>query len=198
MSLAEIEIPQTPAAQLATEVCRRFQSQSLVNHCMRAYLWSAHYGTANAIAFDAELLYVSAMLHDLGLVPEFDSHTIDFEIAGGYVAWVFAAGAGWSPARRNRAAEIVVRHMRSGVEPDVDAEGHLLALSTSLDISGAHPEWWPDEFRAEVVAQYPLLELGREFIACFEDQAARKPESAAAKSVASGIAGRIENNPLAR
>ena len=40
------------------------------------------------IAFDAELLYVSSMLHALGLVKEFDSHSVPFEEAGGHVAWV--------------------------------------------------------------------------------------------------------------
>jgi hypothetical protein len=32
------------------------------------------------------------MLHDIGLVPEFDSHTVPFEDAGGHVARVFGAG----------------------------------------------------------------------------------------------------------
>jgi hypothetical protein len=36
------------------------------------------------------------MLHDIGLVKEFDSHTVPFEQAGGHVAWVFGAGAGLS------------------------------------------------------------------------------------------------------
>ncbi len=35
------------------------------------------------------------MLHDVGLVEEFDSHRVLFEEAGGHVAWVFGARAGW-------------------------------------------------------------------------------------------------------
>jgi hypothetical protein len=37
---------------------------------------------------------------------------------------------------------------------------------------------------------------GAEFLACFEDQAQRKPGSAAAASVANNAAGRIAANPL--
>ena len=62
---------------------------------------------ANRIVFD-ELLYLSSMLHDLGLVKEFDSHQVPFEEAGGHVAWVFGAGAGWSVERSRRAAQVIV------------------------------------------------------------------------------------------
>ena len=62
---------------------------------MRAYLWAAGYGVARGVAFDTGLLHVAAMLHDVGLVEEFDSHRVLFEEAGGHVAWVFGARAGW-------------------------------------------------------------------------------------------------------
>ena len=92
------------------------------------------------IAFDAELLYVSAMLHDLALVKEFDNHTLPFEEAGGHVAWVFGAAAGWPVERRRRAAEVIVRHMWDEVDVAKDPEGHLLELSTAMDISGRRTE----------------------------------------------------------
>ena len=38
--------------------------------------------------------------------------------------------------------------------------------------------------------------FGSEFLACFEDQARRKPDSAAAASVANNAADRIKANPL--
>jgi hypothetical protein len=40
------------------------------------------------------------------------------------------------------------------------------------------------------------LQLGKEFLACFQDQAERKPDSSAAGAVRAGIAGRIAANPL--
>ena len=110
---------------------------------MRAYLWAAAYARRDGIAFDAELLYVSAMLHDIGLVKEFDNHTVPFEEAGGHVAWVFGAAAGWPVARRLRAAEVIVRHMWDEVDVAEDPEGHLLELSTGMDISGRRTEEIP-------------------------------------------------------
>ncbi|MGJ6962209.1 HD domain-containing protein [Streptosporangium sp. G11] len=198
MRLADIVVPDTTAARGALEVATAYCSPALLNHSVRAYLWAAAYGAMNGVAFDDELLYVASMMHDIGLVKEFDSHTVPFEEAGGHVAWVFAAGAGWPVERRVRASEIVVRHMWDKVDPAQDPEGHLLELSTGLDISGRRAEDFPAELRAEVLERYPRLGIGPEFTACLTDQAARKPDSLAGGFVRSGVAGRIAANPLDR
>jgi hypothetical protein len=150
------------------------------------------------IRFDAELLYVSAMLHDLGLVKEFDNQLLPFEEAGGHIAWLFGAAAGWPVDRRRRAAEVVVRHMWDKVDIEEDPEGHLLELSTAMDISGRQTKDIPPDLRADVLARYPRLGLGEEFVRYFEDQAKRKPLCLAARFVRSGFAGRATSNPLDR
>jgi hypothetical protein len=198
MRLDDLEIPTSPACRAALEVAAAYCSPALLNHSVRAYLWAAGYGLARGIGFDAELLYVSALLHDLGLVKEFDSHRVPFEEAGGHVAWVFGAAAGWPAARRRRAAEVIVRHMWDAVDVTEDPEGHLLELSTGMDISGRRTEDIPAGLRADVLARYPRLGLAGEFVACFEDQAARKPDSLAARFVSRGFAARVAANPLDR
>nr|BFE82988.1 hypothetical protein GCM10020093_055890 [Planobispora longispora] len=155
MRLADIVIPETPAARAALEAATAYCSPALLGHSIRSYLWAAAYAELNGIAFDAELLYVSAMFHDIGLVAEFDSHTVPFEEAGGHVAWIFCAGAGWPVERRVRASEVIIRHMWDEVDVAEDPEGHLLELSTGLDISGRNPQAWPEDLRAEVLARHP-------------------------------------------
>jgi hypothetical protein len=49
-----------------------------------------------------------------------------------------------------------------------------------------------------VLAQYPRLGLGEEFIGYFEDQAKRKPLCLAANFIRSGWAARVAANPLER
>lgn len=188
--------PQSPAAVAALSVATRFCSPALLNHSVRSYLWGAMYGRAHGIAFDDELYYVSALLHDMGLTEPFDSHRMAFEDAGGRLAWVFGVAAGWSEARAARAQEIIVLHMRDDVSPAADPESHLLQVATSWDVVGRRPELFPPDVRAETLARYPLLGFGAEFLACFEDQARRKPGSAAAASVSNDVARRIAANPL--
>lgn len=198
MNLDEVPQPETSTVRAALEVAAAYCSPALINHCLRSYVWAASYGMRHGIGFDAELLYVSAMLHDIGLVKEFDSHELPFEEAGSHVAWVFAAGAGWPVERRVRAGEVIVRHMRDKVDVNLDPEGHLLGIATRLDISGRDPDKWPADFRSEVIRRIPRSTLGEEFLRCFEDQAQRKPTSSAASAVESGIAGRIASNVLDR
>lgn len=195
MRIADIPVPETAAAAAARDVVTQYSTPALVNHCVRSYLLAASLAGIEQLEVDVELLYVASLLHDIALEPAFDSHTLPFEDAGGHVAWVFAAGAGWSAERRDHAAQVIVAHMR-GTDPAVDAEGHLLDIATGLDISGRNAERWPAEFVAELVHTHPRLDLADRFIACFRDQAERKPDSSAADAMRSGLAERLTTNPL--
>ncbi|GAA3207087.1 cyanamide hydratase [Nonomuraea helvata] len=188
--------PETPAAAAALSVATRFYSPALFNHCVRSYLWGTAYGTAHGIAFDDELYYVAALLHDMGLTEAFDSHRLPFEAAGGQLAWVFGVAAGWPAERAARVTEIITLHMRDDVSPDTDPESHVLQVATSWEVVGRRAEEFSPDARAEMLARYPRLGFGAEFLACFEDQAKRKPDSAAAASVRNDVAGRIAANPL--
>jgi len=188
--------PQTPAAAAALAVANRFYSPALLNHCVRSYLWGTMYGARHDIAYDDELYYVSALLHDIGLTEAFDSHRLPFENAGGELAWVFGTAAGWSADRAARANEIIVLHMRDDVPAADDPESHMLQVATSWEVVGRRPEEFPPEARGDVLARYPRHGFGAELTACFEDQAERKPGSTAAASLANDGARRIVANPL--
>jgi HD domain len=194
--VADRMYPVTPAAEAALSVATRFYSPALLNHSIRSYLWGAMYGTAHGIAFDDELYYVAALLHDMGLTVAFDSHRLPFEEAGGQLGWVFGVAAGWSAERAARVSEIIVLHMRDAVAPADDPEAHILQVATSWEVVGRRPEEFPPDARAEMLARYPWLGFGAEFLGCFQDQARRKPGSAAAASVDTDVAGRIAANPL--
>ncbi|WP_329582995.1 HD domain-containing protein [Streptomyces sp. NBC_01361] len=196
MTLDDLLLPDTPVCTAATDVARAYCSPALLNHCVRSYIWAAVHGTEQDIAFDPELLYVGAMFHDIALVPEFDSHTVPFDDASAHVARVFAAGAGWSESRRERLAEVVISHMLDEVDVTKDPEGHLLERSTSLDISGRHMDDFSAAFKAEVLARHPRAGIAEEFLACFRDQAERKPGSSPATALRDGIAERILTNSL--
>jgi hypothetical protein len=191
-------LPQTPAAAAALLVANRFYSPALLNHCVRSYLWGMMYAAAHGIAYDDELYCVASLLHDIGLVEAFDSHRLAFENAGGELAWVFGTAAGWSADRAARANEIIVLHMRDDVPAAVDPESHLLQVATSWDVVGRRADEFPAEARADVLTRYPRQGFGAEFTACFEDQAERKPDSAAAESIAHDGARRIAANPMDR
>ncbi|MEV7990923.1 HD domain-containing protein [Streptomyces sp. NPDC086077] len=196
ITLGDLVVPDTAASAAALELASAYHSPALLNHSVRAYVWAAARARAQGIDVDSELLYVAAMFHDMGLVAEFDSHTVSFEVAGGHVARVFTAGAGWPAERRERLAEVIVRHMWPEVDVSMDPEGHVLCRATALEIVGRDADDFAPEFMAEVLGRYPRLGLAAEFLTCFQEQARRKTDSSAAGAVRSGLQTRMADNPL--
>ena len=173
--------PPTPTAALALDAAREWCSPDLVNHCLRSWVWAVALAERNSISFDAELLYVATMLHDVGVADHFDAYTVPFENAGGAVGWTFAAGAGWDAHRRKRVFEIIERHMWIAVDPAEDAEGHLLEAATSIDVAGAGIDQLDAVFLREVTAALPRGDFSADFEVAIHEQAVRKPASNAAR-----------------
>lgn len=196
--LDELLAPPSLVAARALEAAAAVSSVALLAHSRRSTVLAVDLGRREGLAFDHELLFVAAALHDVGLASPFDSHTEPFERAGGEVARVFAAGAGWSAARAQRLADVIVRHMWPAVSADLDVEGHLLERATSLDVSGVGGEDWPAELVAALVERLPRDGFGAEFGGLMSTQAHRKPGSEAARTIRGGMRDRIAANPLDR
>ncbi|MCK2034995.1 cyanamide hydratase [Microbacterium sp. SSW1-49] len=199
MHLRTFTPPATPAARAARALAAQYHSASIQNHVVRSWLWAEAFAVVEDRGdIDHELLYVSAMLHDIGIVPAFDNVDLSYEEAGGHVAVALTTGAGWDAERSRRALEVIIRHNWPSVDPAMDIEGYLLEIGTGLDISGARPDALPADFIREVLAEYPRLQLAREFGDGVVAQAARKPHTAAHRLVTGGVVGKLENHPLER
>ncbi|MDH2427966.1 HD domain-containing protein [Sphaerisporangium sp. TRM90804] len=197
VEVAGVRAPVGKSAEAARTVCAEYADDALYHHSARSYFFGAAWAQARGLDFDRELLFVAAMLHDLALTPPFDSHTLAFEEAGGHLARVFTAGLGWPAERRDRAAELIVLHMRDDIAPEVDLESRLLQVGTSADVSGTGLEAFDPSFAATLVEAYPRLGFGESFVRLFQDQAARKPSCAAASVLAAaGWGERTANHPL--
>jgi hypothetical protein len=141
MRIADLPVPDTAAARGALELATSYQSAAITAHGIRSWLFAEAFAVVEGLTdVDHEVLYVSAVLHDIGTVTEFDNHTVSYEHAGGHVAVALTAGAGWPAARRQRVLDVIVRHNWPSVDPELDVEGHLLEVATGLDISGAKAE----------------------------------------------------------
>lgn len=197
MRIADFPVPDSAAARGALELAADYQSDAMTAHAVRSWLWAEGIAVVEERAgVDHELLYVAALLHDIGTVTEFDNHTVSYEHAGGHVAVALTAGAGWPTERRQRVLDVIVRHNWTSVDPALDLEGYLLERATGLDITGSRPDALPEEFLREVLAAHPRGPLASEFGACVSDQAARKPDTSARRLVDGGLIRKLEGNPL--
>jgi HD superfamily phosphodiesterase len=71
MTTAAVQIPDTRLAKEAHDILRELSTELLYNHSHRTFFFAAQQGLQRKITFDAELLYVSAAFHDLGLLSEY-------------------------------------------------------------------------------------------------------------------------------
>ena len=82
-------IPDSLLAKEATGILREYSSDLIFNHSVRVYLFAAEQGRRQKLRFDAELLYIAAAFHDLGLIKKFSSQNERFEVDGANAARQF-------------------------------------------------------------------------------------------------------------
>src|ERR1700734_126112 len=75
-----VTIPDSKLAREVTELVRDTENSLLFNHSSRVYYFAAAAGKRKSLTFDPELLYVSAMFHDMGLTPNHSSAAPGFEV----------------------------------------------------------------------------------------------------------------------
>src|ERR1700758_2705456 len=91
-SAAGITAPDTELAREATELVRDCTTDLVYHHSRRVYWFGSLQGRNRGLSFDAELLYIGAMFHDLGLNEEFRRSGRRFEVSSADEARRFLAG----------------------------------------------------------------------------------------------------------
>lgn len=199
ISVGDFAPPDSGASTAALELANEYHTPAMLNHVVRSWHWARAFAVMEGRAeFDDELLYVAALLHDIGTTTAFDNHSLSYEEAGGHVAVALTAGARWPAVRQRRALEVIVRHNWPSVDPSLDVEGYLLESATALDITGTRPEALPRGLRNEVLEMYPRLDVAQEFTACVTDQSKRKPTTSAHRIVSDGLAEKMLRHPFER
>lgn len=187
-------VPDSAFVRQARELITTVAPPFLTNHSVRAYAWAVELALHDELGFDSEILYVSAMLHDIGLVPGYDIGGC-FETDGAIAAERFALEHRQPPERARAIYDVIELHMADEMPPDPSPEVVLLWDSTGTDVTGYR---FADLRRAvvpQVLAAYPRLDFKREFGALFADQAARKPTCSVARMMAAGTLQAINRAP---
>jgi HD superfamily phosphodiesterase len=87
--ITDIKIPDSKLAAEAAELLREHGNDLLWNHSHRAFLFGALQGQQAKLKFDLELLYISALFHDLGLTKHYSSPDKRFEVDGANAARIY-------------------------------------------------------------------------------------------------------------
>ncbi|WP_263385505.1 HD domain-containing protein [Granulicella arctica] len=170
-------IPDTKLAKEAHDILREFSTELLYNHSNRVFLFAVQQGLQTKLAFDSELLYVSAAFHDLGLLSEYSSGTERFEVDGANAVRQFLVAHDIPEEKAQTAWEAIALHTTPGVTQYMRPEVALLFSGVGLDVLGEGIELFPADVREEIVAAYPRVDFKQGIVKAFFGGFAHKPAS---------------------
>jgi hypothetical protein len=170
-----LAIPDSVLAREATGILREHSSDLLFNHSVRVYLFAAEQGRRQQRLFDAELLYVAAAFHDLGLNRKFSSPNERFEVDGANAARQFLSAHDVPEEQIQTVWEAIALHTTPGIPQYMRPEVALLYSGVGLDVLGRGFDAFPAELREEIVAKYPRRHFKEDFIQAYFAGFAHKP-----------------------
>ena len=171
-----VTIPDSKLAREVTELVRDTENSLLFNHSSRVYYFSAVTGKRKGLIFDPELLYVSAMFHDMGLTPKHSSATDRFEVDGANAAREFLRQHQIPKQDIETVWTSIALHTTPGIPQYMHPVIALLTNGVEMDVLGIAYSEFSDAEREAIVVAYPRTEHFKEdIIQNFYDGIKHKP-----------------------
>jgi hypothetical protein len=176
-TIAGIAIPDSRLAEDATQFLRDTAPPLLYDHSRRVFLWGALVGAERGLAFDAELLYVGALFHDVGLIPGHRSDDERFEIDGANAARRFLASHGVPEEDVMTVWKAIALHTTPEVPAYLQPEVALVTAGVELDVLGIGFGDVPAAARDAVVTAHPRTGFKTGIVDAFADGMRFKPDT---------------------
>jgi hypothetical protein len=154
-NVAGVEIPDSTLARAAYEHVRGVESALLFQHALRVYLFGALTGLREARAFDAELLYVAALFHNVGLHGRYSHSPNRFEIDSANEAREFLRGHGVDEPAVTDVWNAVALHTTPGIPEHMSALVALVSAGVQMDVRGGRYHEFTAGQRDEIVCAFP-------------------------------------------
>jgi hypothetical protein len=176
-TIAGVAIPDSALANDTTEFVRGTSTQLLYDHSRRVFLWGALVGAERGLNFDAELLYVGAMFHDIGLIEGHRSKDERFEIDGANAARRFLEQHGLPEEDVMTVWESIALHTTPEIPRYKQPEVALVTAGVEFDVLGFGFEGLPAALRNEVVVAHPRTGFKAGIVDAFADGMRFKPDT---------------------
>ncbi|TQR42560.1 HD domain-containing protein [Paenibacillus popilliae] len=176
-TIAGIKIPDSRLAKDAVDILREHGNDLLWNHSNRVFLFGAVNGKSSKQNYDLELLYVSALFHDLGLTKKYSSADLRFEVDSANAARSFLQQYQIPDATIQLVWDAIALHTTAGVAEHKQSEVALLYHGVGLDVLGENFEQFPEDLREEIIKAFPRNNFKQEIIKAFYEGFKHKPET---------------------
>jgi HD domain len=175
--ISGIEIPDSKLCTEAAEILRQYGSSLLWNHSHRVYLFGALQGQKCGLKYDAELLYIGAIFHDLGLTKRFRSPNKRFEVDSANAARSFLELHDVPKQSIQLVWDSIALHTTIGISQYKEPEVALVYSGVGFDVMGENFHRLSADEREQVVAAYPRDGFKYKILPVFLKGFAHKPET---------------------
>jgi len=173
-----ISMPNSALAREVTELVRDTASELLFNHSSRVYYFGAIAARQRGLCFDPDLLYTSAMFHDMGLTDKHSSAHERFEVDGANAARDFLQRHGIAQDDIYTVWTAIALHTTPGIPQHMHPVIALVTAGVEMDVLGLTYAQYSEDERQSVVDAFPRSEHFKEDIMqAFYDGIKHKPES---------------------
>jgi hypothetical protein len=174
--IAGIPVPDSAIARAATQLVRDTEDDLLFHHSRRVFFWGALAGERKSIGYDAELLYLGAMFHDMGLTRAWSSANMRFEVDGANAAREFMQSYGVPERDVEDVWTAIALHTTPGIPQHMRPTVALVTAGVEMDVLGIDYQEFTQAQRDQVCACHPREANFKEgIIAHFADGIAPKP-----------------------
>ncbi|QDY75321.1 nuclear transport factor 2 family protein [Streptomyces qinzhouensis] len=174
-------LPDTGLSQEAYAYAERATPDFVFFHSVRSYVFARaharHEGLRAGTDYDDELLFLSCVLHDIGLSEEGNGDQ-RFEVDGADTAAAFLRERGVEERRIVIAWDAIALHTSDGIAGRKGPEVRLAQAGIGTDILGIRRESLPAGLADEVHALLPRMDLAYALSDAIVAQADSKPQKA--------------------
>ncbi|GHJ35535.1 HD domain-containing protein [Streptomyces sp. TS71-3] len=176
--IAGVEIPETAAVADSTRLVRETTGPLIFHHSRRVFLFSVMHARRLGLEPDPELLYLSAMFHDTGLLRPFSEAAQRFEVDGADHARSFLLDRGFPASAADVVWTAIALHTTPGIPGRMGPETAATHFGVLTDVLGFALDELDRDRVDEVTAVHPRGDFKNEFLQAFVQGLKHRPETA--------------------
>jgi len=175
--IAGLEIPDTAAVTEATRLIQDTTSPLVYHHSRRVFLFGLMHAHKLGLKPDRELLYLTAMFHDAGLLTPFSDVEQRFEVDGADHARKFLLDRGFPATAADTVWTAIALHTTPGVPTRMAPEIATTYLGVLTDVLGLGLDALDRDQVDEILATHPRGDFKNEFLRATVDGLRNRPDT---------------------
>jgi predicted hydrolase (HD superfamily) len=176
-AIAGIVIPDSYLARQATDEAREVENAHVYRHSVRSFIFAELISRARKIKHDAETVYVSCLLHDIGLWEQYSTPHNRFEVDGANAARKLLLANGAKADRMRIAWDAIALHAMYDIARYKDPEVKLVSAGVITDVGAAFASSLEKSKVQEVLDALPHRGFNEAFLEVLTSYARRKPDT---------------------